>query len=104
MPKCISEGTKYMVCTVKNMVQSQAISAQAVFISSLRKSDKVKIASVWLDGYVNRIGDRMPHTEKINLPCFLTKKIIYQQMTDELSQQGHMKELLSLSHLLCSLE
>lgn len=53
-------------------------------------------ASAWLSGYAKRIGERMPHTEQIHLPSFLTEVAVYDMMVTELTEQGRMK--LSLCH------
>ena len=34
----------------------------------------------WLEAYADKIGEKMPHLDKIHLPHFLTKKAVYQIM------------------------
>ena len=85
--------------TVERLVESRAISAKPTLLSSRSRTQKVEITSVWMESYFKRIGDRMPHTEQVHLPSFLTKTSIYHQMMAELFQQGHTEnDIISLSH------
>lgn len=64
-----------------------------------RKSNKLHIACAWMENYFKRLGDRMPHTQQIHLPSFLSKKTVYELMIDELARQGLANDqMLSLSH------
>ena len=56
----------------------------AVRASRLRtKSEKHKAATTWLKWYVDSIGDKMPHS---HLPHFLSKKVVYDIMQEELTE------------------
>ena len=63
------------------------------------KSSKYSTASAWMQRYFSRIGDRMPHIEQIHLPHFLSKKIVYELMVQDLIDEGLCKEsIISSSH------
>ena len=62
-------------------------------------SEKCKVAAIRMKRYVNCIGDKMPHIQQIHLPHFSQKKVVYEFMYAELSQQGFSSDnILSLSH------
>ena len=85
--------------TVTRLAMTGAITAKNTSLRTRRKTDRVEIASAWMESYFKRIGDRMPHTQQVHLPSFLSKNIVYQQMLEELAQQGLGGEkMLSLSH------
>ena len=69
----------------------------AVRASRLRtKSEMHKAATTWLKRY--SIGDKMPHIQQIHLPHFLSKKVVYDIMQEELNEQGFCSaDILSLS-------
>ena len=86
---------------VTRLLNAGATSARATTsISKKRKqTQRMQDARSWLSSYVKRIGDRMPHTEQIHLPSFLTKKSVYEMMVIEFNGQGMMEEdVLSMSH------
>ena len=63
------------------------------------KSEKYEVAKAWMKRYFDRIGDKMPHIQQTHLPHFLSKRTVYNFMSNELLQQGHTsKSILSLSH------
>ena len=85
--------------TVTRLAMAGAISAKHTSLRTRRKTERVEIASAWMESYFKRIGDRMPHTQQVHLPSFLSKNIVYQQMMDALAQQGLGGEkMLSLTH------
>ena len=85
--------------TVTRLVEAGAVNTKCTSIKIRKKTDKVEIACAWMESYFKRIGDRMPHVQQLHLPSFLSKLSVYQQMMDELAQQGHTAErMLSLSH------
>ena len=64
-----------------------------------RKSVKHSIAVAWMDRYLNRIGDKMPHLEQTHLPHFLSKKTLYELMVQHLLDEGiDQKDIVSSSH------
>ena len=87
------------LCMVKKLVESQAVSAKHKLLRPKRKTEKFEIAAAWMEAYFKRIGDQMPHTEQVHLPSFLTKNSIFDQMEEQLKQQGFLQsEIISLSH------
>ena len=63
------------------------------------KSSKHSTALAWMERYFGRIGDRMPHIEQIHLPHFLSKKIVYELMAQDLIDEGICTEsIVSSSH------
>ena len=56
-------------------------------------------AKAWMTYFFNRIGDHMPHVQKVHLPHFLTMKDIYFRMKTELVEEGlQEKDIISLSY------
>ena len=49
---------------------------------------KTNIAIGWMEVYFKRIGEKMPNTISINLPCYLTQEKIYQEMKRDLESTG----------------
>lgn len=86
--------------SIINLVETGALVADTLKLRNRRKSDKHQVACAWMEGYFKRIGDRMPHTQQLHLPHFLSKRDVYAQMTEELMKhQGlESEEILSLSH------
>jgi len=37
----------------------------------------------WSDTYFSHIGDKMPHTQQIHLPYFLSKKAVYEFLVQD---------------------
>lgn len=63
------------------------------------KSSKYSTASAWMERYFYRIGDKMPHLEQIHLPHFLSKKIVYELMVQDLIDEGICRHtIISSSH------
>ena len=63
------------------------------------KLPKVAEAKAWMTYFFNRIGDHMPHVQKVHLPHFLTKKDVYFWMKTELVEKGlQEKHIISLSY------
>lgn len=66
---------------------------------SRTEATKVAEAKAWMTYFFNRIGDHMPHVQKVHLPHFLTKKDIYFRMKTELVEEGlQEKDIISLSY------
>lgn len=63
---------------------------------SLATTEKYQSAKAWMSHYFNQIGDRMPHIEQLHLPCFLSKKSIYDMMSQDFREDGC--EIISRSH------
>ena len=85
--------------TVCRLVQAGSITAKSKPINTRRATNNTEVACAWMESYFKRIGDRMPHTQQVHLPSFLSKLNVYHQMMDELTQQGLTDEKqLSLSH------
>ena len=63
------------------------------------RSESIKVieAKAWMERYFKRIGDSMPHTDRIHLPHGLTKRDIYYNMKSQLQEQG-LNNIISLSH------
>lgn len=85
---------------VTRLLNAGATLARSTLCVSRRKqTQRLKNARAWLSSYVKRIGERMPHTQQIHLPSFLTKMAVYDMMVTELMEQGLLKdEIISLSH------
>ena len=78
-------------------VEGAAISQPRLSIK--RNSTKHSNAIAWMERYFNRIGDKMPHLQQTHLPCFLSKKMVYELMVQDLTDEGVMKqEIISGSH------
>ena len=86
--------------TVTKLVAVGAIATTPnTAIARRRKTDKVQIACAWMENYFKRIGDKMPHTQQVHLPNFLSKMSVYEQMIQELAAQGHADiQRISLLH------
>ena len=55
-------------------------------------------AKTWMEGYFNLIGDKMPTSKQIHLPCWDTQKDIYMRYKDDMTEQMLDKnDILSLS-------
>ena len=63
---------------------------------SRTEATKVAEAKAWMTYFFNRIGDHMPHVQKVHLPHFLTKKDVYFRMKTELVEEG-----LQEKHIIC---
>ena len=60
------------------------------------KSMKHSSAMAWMERY---FGDKMPHLQQIHLPHFLSKKVVYDLMVQDLIDQGIAKhDIMSSSH------
>lgn len=63
---------------VTRLLNAGATSARSTLCASRRKqTQRLKNASAWLSSLPRRIGERMPHTQQIHLPSFLTKMAVY---------------------------
>lgn len=63
------------------------------------KTSKHSTALAWMEHYFNRIGDKMPHVEQIHLPHFLSKKMVYELMVQDVLDQGICRRnIISSSH------
>ena len=66
-----------------------------------RNAIKHSTAIAWMERYFSRIGDKMPHLQQIHLPNFLSKKMVYDLMVQDLVDQGMCKsQIISSSHFL----
>ena len=78
---------------------SQGVTCATVRCYDRRKSTKYSTAVAWMDRYFDRIGDKMPHVEQIQLPHFLSKKTVYELMVQHLQDEGICREdIVSSSH------
>lgn len=89
----------------KRMRKITNLYLQGVTISpptlTLKKAKSVKhsTALAWMERYFNRIGDKMPHLQQIHLPHFLSRKMVYELMVQDLMDEGICKqEIISSSH------
>ena len=63
------------------------------------KSTKLSTATAWMERYFDRIGDKMPRLQQIHLPHFLSKKIVYEIMVQDLLDEGICRRnVISSSH------
>ena len=63
------------------------------------KSDKYTTAAAWMERYFSRIGDKMPHIQQTHLPHFMSRKMVYELMVQDLIDQGVCKpDIISSSH------
>uniref|UniRef100_A0A1X7TBW6 DUF7869 domain-containing protein n=1 Tax=Amphimedon queenslandica TaxID=400682 RepID=A0A1X7TBW6_AMPQE len=62
----------------------------------LATTDKYQSARAWMSHYFNKIGDRMPHIQQLHLPCFLSKKMVYNMMFQDFKDDGC--DIISCSH------
>ena len=54
----------------------------------IRSQLKTNIAVGWMRVYFQRIGEKMPNSISINLPCYLTKEKVYSEMKRDLEESG----------------
>lgn len=86
---------------VTRLLNAGTKSARSTLCVSRRKeTQRLQNARAWLSSYAKRIGEKMPHTQQIHLPSFLTKMAVYDMMVIELTEQALLKnEIISLSHV-----
>lgn len=56
--------------------------------TSSSRSRKTAIAVAWMKGFFNRVGDRMPDGVEVNLPSYMTKKLLHEYLSEDLTQSG----------------
>ncbi len=59
-------------------------------VSPLKRKRKTRtyIAKAWMTASFNKMGDKMPDSITIHLPCYLTYKTLYSYMVDDLRSTG----------------
>ena len=63
------------------------------------RSTKYTTAYAWMDRFFNRIGDKMPHQQKIHLPHFMSRKMVYDLLVQDIMGQGFSRQdIISGSH------
>ena len=63
-----------------------------------RKNTKTEAALAWMDRYFNLVGDKMPDSNQIHLPCWENQKDIHYRYCCDLKARGSMEEdLLGIS-------
>ena len=53
-----------------------------------KRKTKTYIAKAWMESSFQKMGDKMPDSPIIHLPCYLDFRIFYRHMVDDLSVVG----------------
>lgn len=102
---CKTAFLKVLAISEKRMRTITSLYTEGATISrarlNLQRNNSMKYSTsiAWMEHYFNRIGDKMPHLQQIHLPHFLSKKMVYELMVQDLIDQGMCKEqIISSSH------
>ena len=91
--------TSWKTPNITHLYAEDATISQPKLHLQRRHSVKHSTAIAWMERYFNRIGDKMPHLQQIHLPNFLSKKMVYELMVQDLTDEGMCKqEIISSSH------
>ena len=96
--RVLEVSEKRMRNVTRLYVEGATISRPRLYLQR-RNSSKLSTAVAWMERYFNRLGDKMPHLQQLHLPSFLSKKMVYELMVQDLSDEGLCKpDIISSSH------
>ena len=61
-----------------------------------RRRTSTFVAKAWMESAYKKMGDKMPDSSTIHLPCYLNFKSLYQYMVEDLTLAGE-KEIIAYS-------
>ncbi len=93
----------YPLITCINQIHLYRSTGGTISLSPLKRikarSTKYMTAYAWMDRFFNRIGDKMPHQQKIHLPHFMSRKMVYDLLVQDIMGQGFSRQdIISGSH------